>query len=122
LSHKILVVKEEGDTSHVNQAYDQSVAKRDKALMRQNLELVRKSLGSVNIDQYYLIAVAIDAQKRVSKQSWIESFVKVNMHPKHRVSFDEWIETLDRRGLLVSGEKFFDKRTSLYDAMREYSY
>jgi hypothetical protein len=31
---KIFVVKEEGDTSHVNQAYDQSVAKADKASMR----------------------------------------------------------------------------------------
>jgi len=32
--HKILVVKEEGDASETNQAYDQSVAKQDKANIR----------------------------------------------------------------------------------------
>jgi hypothetical protein len=117
--NKIMVVKEEGDTSHVNQAYDQSVAKQDMTLMRQNLERVRRSLGFC-IDQYYLIAIAIDAQKKVPKRSWVESFVKVNMHPKHRVPFYEWIKILDNRGLLVSGEKFFEKRTTLYDVMRTY--
>jgi hypothetical protein len=28
------------------------------------------------------------------------------MHPKHRVEL-EWIKTLDNRGVLYSGEKFF---------------
>ena len=32
--HNILLVKEEGDTSHVNQIYDQEVAKHDKAECR----------------------------------------------------------------------------------------
>jgi len=31
--HKIKIVKEEGDTSQVNQSHDQKVAKKDKSLM-----------------------------------------------------------------------------------------
>jgi hypothetical protein len=73
---KILVVKEEGDTLHVNQVYDQSVAKQDKLLMQQNLELARKSLGKTWIDQYYLIAVTANAQKKVPKQSWYSHLSK----------------------------------------------
>jgi hypothetical protein len=50
--HKIMVIKEEGDTSHVNQAYDQFVAKKDKAIMRDSLEIVRRVLISERIDQW----------------------------------------------------------------------
>jgi hypothetical protein len=39
----IEVVKEEGDTSQVNQAYDQSAAKEDKKLIGSALDLVRSS-------------------------------------------------------------------------------
>ena len=41
--HKILLVKEEGDTSHVCQAYDQKVAKDDKSTMRGCLAFLRKT-------------------------------------------------------------------------------
>jgi hypothetical protein len=36
--HKILVIKEEGDTSHVSQAYNQLVAKSDKKFTRALLD------------------------------------------------------------------------------------
>jgi len=119
--HKILIIKEEGNTLHVNQAYDQSVAKADKALMRQHLEVVHKSLGSTRINQWYLIAVAIHSQKMVDKQKWIDSFIKVNMHPKHQLTFDNWIKKLNQCGVLVTCKKFFEKQKSLYDAMRKFS-
>ena len=35
--HKILILKEECNTSHLNHVYDQSVAKNDKASMRAHL-------------------------------------------------------------------------------------
>ena len=38
------------------------------------------------------------------------------MHPPTRSTFDIWIRKLDNRGFL-SAEKFFEKRTTLYDAM-----
>ena len=46
--HKILLVKEEGDTSHVCQAYDQKVAKDDKATMRACLSFLRQTSDICN--------------------------------------------------------------------------
>jgi hypothetical protein len=39
--NKILCLKEEGDSSHVNQAYDKFVAKSDKSLQKDGLSIVR---------------------------------------------------------------------------------
>ena len=39
--NKILVMKEEGDTSQVSQAYDQLVAKLDKKYSREMLEVTK---------------------------------------------------------------------------------
>jgi len=113
--YKILILKEEGDTSHVNQAYDQSVAKADKSMMRDALATVRPQLGQ-KLDQWYLIAIAINSLAKIGPEPWIQSFIKVNMHPKHRVSADQWLKNLDERGIL-SAQPFFRTRTSLYDAM-----
>ena len=112
---KILIAKEEGDTSHVNQAYDQLVAKADKQYVRHSLNMIKATLGRA-IDQWILISIAINAQNSIPKEVWIESFKKVNMHPKTRVPFQEWIKVLDNKGIL-SSEKYFEKRDSLYDAM-----
>ena len=111
--HKILILKEEGDTSHLNQAYDQSVAKNDKASMRANLDMVRPYIG-VRLDQWFLIGIAIDALKRIKAAAWIESFTKVNLHPRYRVPFTVWLRKIDSK--LSSGE-FFASRTSLFGAM-----
>jgi len=115
--HKSFVVKEEGDSSHVNQSYDQIVAKQDKAWMRNHLSLVRRKLGSKQLDQWTLIALAIDAQLKITKDDWIKSHKRVNAQPSSRVPFDLFIMQLDERGVLIPGEKFFDKRKSLIDAM-----
>ena len=40
------------------------------------------------------------------------------MHPHTRVPFDEWIRKLDKH-LFLTAEKFFEIRTTIYDAMRE---
>jgi hypothetical protein len=37
----ITIIKEEGDTSQVNQAYDQSVAKEDKKVIRESLDILQ---------------------------------------------------------------------------------
>jgi hypothetical protein len=115
--HKILVIKEEGDTSHVNQAYDQQVAKADKKMMRENLAFVRSKLGGNKIDQWVLIQLAAHAQAKVDRDCWVQSHNSVNTNPKTRVPFNEWIKRLDKKGVLLSGEQFFKTRTSLYDAM-----
>ena len=112
--YKIFVFKEEGDSSATNQSYDQEVAKLDKKGLRDCLTTVNRQ---VKMDQWYLISLAIEAQLRVPPECWIRSHIKVNTHPKHRVSFEEWMKKLDKRGLLLSGESFFQTRRSLYDAM-----
>jgi len=63
---KILVIKEEGDTSHVNQAYDQQVAKDDKTFMRTAVEALNPVLRQ-KMDQWYLIVIAIHAQNCIEK-------------------------------------------------------
>ena len=115
--NKIQIVKEEGDTSHVNQAYDQDVAKKDKTHMKNSLNLVRRKFGNMRIDQWILIAIAIEAQLQVTANDWITSHKRVNTQPSTRVPFLDFIKKLDERGILLSGEKFFEKRTSLMDAM-----
>jgi hypothetical protein len=114
--HKIFVIKEEGDTSQVNQAYDQQVAKADKANMRKNLELVRSRLGGSQMDQWVLIKLAANAQSKVSRDTWIGSHNNVNTNPKTRLPFADWLKKLDSKGILLSGEHFF-QRKNLYDAM-----
>lgn len=54
--HKILIVKEEGDTSQVCQAYDKDVAKEDKRHHRSILSRVRVEVHMV--DQWMLVLVA----------------------------------------------------------------
>ena len=54
--HKILIVKEEGDTSQVCQAYDKDVAKADKRHHRSFLNGLR--LHVAMIDQWNLVMVA----------------------------------------------------------------
>jgi len=115
--HKIQMVKEEGDTSQVNQSYDQNVAKKDKSLMRMNLEAVRRPLGTKKIDQWTLIALAIEAQRMITVSDWRKAHMRVNTCPSTRLGFEGWIRELGRRGVLLSGEKFYTKRTSLFDAM-----
>jgi len=115
--YKISIIKEEGDTSQVNQSYDQQVAKKDTSYMRMNLGFIPRLLGNKKINQWTLIALAINAQLKVTINDWTVSHMRVNTRPSCRMSFEEWIKELNDRGVLVSGEKFYAKRTSLFDAM-----
>ena len=54
--HKILIVKEEGDTWQVCQDYDNKVAKRDKYHNRDTLNVIRCDMPC--IEQWTLIIVA----------------------------------------------------------------
>ena len=117
-AHKILVMKEEADTSHVNQTYDHRFAKADQMYMRSALQSVAPTVGRL-MNQWISIAIAIDAQNCIKKEVWIDSFKKVNMYPHTRVSFDKWLEVLDRRGFL-SAEQLFENSNYLYDSMPDF--
>ena len=114
-SNKILVVKEEGYSSHVNQPYDANVALEDKQKYRQ-LSMMSNKILQQSMDQRYFMAIAIEAQRAVSEETWLSSFMKINLYPKLHVSADEWPKTLDRRVFLKS-EKFFKNRETMYYAM-----
>ena len=77
---KILLLKEEGDSSQVCQAYDQECAKSDKRSMRTSLTFLRKStsLCSGVIDGWQLITVGLAAVRELPAKTWIDSFTKVS--------------------------------------------
>ena len=115
--HKIDLVVEDGDTSQTNQAFDQQKAKEDKRNICSLLDTTRYGL-KVQLDQFSLINICMVALKRSSKGAWINSFIRVNLHPDHRLSFIDWIKKIESQ--VVAGESFFKCRTSLYDILPKF--
>jgi len=70
------------------------VAKKDKSYMRMNLGFSRRPLGNKKIDQWTLIALAINAQLKVTINDWTVSHMRVNTRPSCCMSFEEWIKEL----------------------------
>jgi hypothetical protein len=111
--HKIWLVKEEANTSAACQSYDQSVAKTDKGIVRPIFDTDKKTRKYL---QWQLIAICLEGLKKVPKEKWIESHIKVNMHPDHRVGLEEWLKRIDNA--IETGERFFKERINdIYNAM-----
>jgi hypothetical protein len=87
---KILVIKEEGDTSQVSQAYDQIVAKSDKQITRAILDNYRHHICKV-INQFELIVLINTALNSADPLSWLHSFIRVNMCPSKHEPFVVWV-------------------------------
>ena len=106
-AHKVLLLKEDGDTSHVCQMYDQRVARDDKKSMRQSLGYLRQSnkLVKGTIDGWQLVHVALAAVRELDSNSWVYSADKVNLKPSTRVSFQEWCKRISH--YLQGGESSF---------------
>ena len=113
--HKILIVKEEGNTSQVWQAYYQWVEKSDKHYLRHNLHMVWKALGA-SINQYHLIKLVANAQMKLKKKEWVKSFIHVNIHPKFWLPFNEQTRKIENNGVLELGKQFL-KEKGLYYTM-----
>ena len=89
--NKILIVKEEGDTSQVSQAYDQEVAKEDKRWARELLDSYKFAVKDT-VSQWDLIIIANAAFNEVTKGgSWRRSFISVNMCPSQRKLFKQHV-------------------------------
>ena len=84
----IEVVKEEGVTSAVNQAYDQSVAKKDKKLTSSALNLVGSSRKLAVFNQETFAAICIHAIRNINPKSWVALFRKVNQHLHQTIDFE----------------------------------
>jgi len=106
LKYLILLVKEEGDSSHVCQLYDQDPAKKDKAELRFWLDKLRHIASVVHghVDQWALLAIGLQAVRSGDANMWIESAKKVNLHPDHRRSFPIWLKDIEH--FLEGGQSF----------------
>ena len=114
VKYKIMVLKEEGDTSQVSQAYDQKVAKDDKRWSRELLDGYKFHVKNT-ITQWELILVVNTALNKVCKgDAWKESFVKVNLCPSQRLPFKVWVKNIEE--YVSAADCFFKTRTSLFDA------
>ena len=96
--HKILVVKEEGDTSQVCQPYDKNVAREDKRHHRNFLNGIRTQVHMV--DQNTLVLVANSALNKVRPSQWRDSHDMCNLRPSTRKPFNEYIQSVKDVGKL----------------------
>jgi hypothetical protein len=113
--YKIIVVKEEGDTSHISQAYDQMVAKADKRAFRELLDTYKAHHKGV-LNQWAIILIVNEALNHVAKtDAWSKSFELVNFRPSKRMKFEEHLAR--HKGVVDAADFFFKSRTGLYDAM-----
>ena len=98
LKAKITSIKEEGDSSLVNQAYNKEVARTDKRVKQQSLAYLFQLKGSNNfIDQWSLILVECVAVRytRDNPHIWINYFKAVNLHPCHMLPFKDWSKKIE---------------------------
>ena len=94
ISEKMIMVgKEEAGTSAFKQACDKFHAKQDKAQTRQLLELTRLKVH-VRINQWKLIMIIYTAIQNIPAKVWTDTFVDVNLHPNHRMTFHDWIKKI----------------------------
>ena len=93
--NKILSLKEEGDSSSVNQAYDKEVARSDKNVQRDALSVIRKWTNLLN--QWDLVVCGCAAVRHTANhpEIWEGSFVAVNLHPLKQIPFPEWCKKIE---------------------------
>ena len=101
----ILALCENRDSSEINQAFDKFVARAGKKLAAQCLDQIRRAHITPIIDQWMLVLVGLAVLRNCAKSRvWENSFVAVNMHPHHRVSFAEWVPKI--APFIGAAEKF----------------
>ena len=90
---RIRVGKEEAGTSAFNRAYDKFQVNQDKSQKRQLIYLEQQKVhGRINQWQLNMV-ISTDTQK-ISAKVWTDSFVAVNLHPHHRMTFPDWIKNI----------------------------
>ena len=111
---KFFSVKEEGDTSHVNQAYDKFVAKSDKYARMQSLSMLRnaKFLNKGVVDQWGLVHAGLFAIRETNPLTWVRSFEACNLNPTTRLPFPDWCKKISDH--LQAGESFLAPTESTY--------
>ena len=113
--NKIRYVKEEGVTIHFNHLYDQCRAVEYKNVSRQMIDWAREKFHG-KISQWHLIRILCVGIKYYKTTTWFNSSNTINIHPHHRVSFEEWVHYISYH--IKTGEKNFyhTLQDSYYDA------
>ena len=103
---KCTSLKEEGDLSHVNQAYDKFVAKGDKKSACDSLNLLRSACYRIchGMYQWSIIHVVLQCVKDTSSDTWTNSFQACNLDPRKRVNFKAWCGCISP--YLLAGQTF----------------
>ena len=106
--YRIMQIKEEGDTSQVNQLYDRDPAKKDKVVLRDGNAMLREAASVTRgvVDQWGLVAVGLMAVREGVKkpEMWVEAAQKVNLHPPTRRPFSVWLSEISH--FLQGGKSF----------------
>ena len=105
-NNKIISLKEEADSSHINQAYDKFVAKSDKATEVRTLSYLRtaKQVNRGVVDQWGLVHVGLAAVRETKPETWTASFQACNMDPRNQLTFADWCIKISPA--LMAGQKF----------------
>ena len=112
-----MVGKEEAGTSAFSSAYDKFQAKQDKAQTRQLLQLARKKVHG-HISQWQLIAVISASIQNIPAKVCKDSFVAVNLHSCHRMTFHDCIKKISPAVKTGEKEYFRNNEGSYYDDMQ----
>ena len=113
--YKVLMIKEEGNTSHVIQIYDQYYANQYKAILKEDTSFLSSSIPETRgvLNYWCLVNVGLHYVKKLSRESWISSFNKFNLHPKHLVSLSRLCDSI--KPCLQGGYSFKQDTTLTID-------
>ena len=104
-------LKEESNSSHVCQGYDQQVARADKKNVAESLydqrKIQQQQTAKANIDQYGLVLTGIRISKQASPEVWVTSYCRVNLHPVFRDKFAVFMKRISQH--LRAGSQFVEE-------------
>jgi hypothetical protein len=110
----IISLKEESNSSYINQEYNQLVAKNDKKNAAESLCDQRRSkkwlTGKSHISQWGLLTTAMDIVRKTTKAIWVSSFEHCNLYPLTRQSFDAFCVKIAPH--LCAGKMFKDENVN----------
>lgn len=103
-----LCAVENRDSSEMNQAFDKFVARAGKKRAAEAIDMLRRSHIDPVIDRWTLVMVGLAMLRDCDASNvWESSFIAVNMHPHHRISFEDWMEK--NAGFARAADKFSDE-------------
>jgi hypothetical protein len=97
--HNIISLKEAGNSSHINQAYDRFAAKNDKSVQREALNWLQrdriKNAHAITQWDLLLTGLASVHATRDNPSIWERSFTCTNTRPSTQREFNVWIKEIE---------------------------